>query len=193
LELILSENMLLALSTLVSVVYWLISIASAQCACPFCAANSSLMPQRWCLCALQAIANELTTGHNEALAELIPMFAADHLEASVILFNFESFLIDLAANASALGITDTTTPCYTGAVAGTAATAANTSAVCSNPNNHAYWDSVHPTGIVHQLWGQAIAEQLMPLFTTSASGRKLLSEDHAGVASGAVSVYGQAL
>ncbi len=145
------------------------------------------------LCTLQAIANEITTGHNEALAELIPVFAADHLEASVILFNFEAFLVDLAANASALGITDTTTPCYTGAVAGTATTAANTSAVCSNPNTHAYWDSVHPTGIVHQLWGQAVAEQLMPLFTTSASGRKLLSEEHAGIASGAISVYGQPL
>ena len=192
LELFLSDNRMLAMPILVCIVDWLISITNSAHV-PLCGVISTLTFQCWCLCALQAIANEITTGHNEALAELIPMFAADHLEASVILFNFEAFLIDLAANASALGITDTTTPCYTGAVAGTAATAANTSAVCSNPNTHAYWDSVHPTGIVHQLWGQAIAEQLMPLFTTSASGRKLLSDDHAGIASGAISVYGQPL
>ncbi len=142
---------------------------------------------------LQEIADELTTGHNEALAELIPMFAADHLEASVILFNFEAFQVNLAANASALGITDTTTPCYTGDVAGTATTAANTSAVCADPNTHAYWDDVHPTGIVHQLWGQAIAEQLMPYFTSSGSSRKLLSGDHASLGSGALSVYGRPL
>jgi len=184
-------NRLLALPILVCFVDWLSSITnsahahSVESFLPSCVSVG--------LCTLQAIANEITTGHNEALAELIPVFAADHLEASVILFNFEAFLVDLAANASALGITDTTTPCYTGAVAGTATTAANTSAVCSNPNTHAYWDSVHPTGIVHQLWGQAVAEQLMPLFTTSASGRKLLSEEHAGIASGAISVYGQPL
>lgn len=67
---------------------------------------------------LQMIANEITVGHNEALAEMIPQFTGDNLEASVILFNFQAFLVDLAANATALGITDTTTPCYTGAVAG---------------------------------------------------------------------------
>lgn len=147
----------------------------------------------YCLGTLQEIANELTTGHNEALGELIPQFTADHLEASIILYNFQYFQLDLAANASALGITDLTTPCYTGAIAGTATSVANTSAVCSDPNTHAYWDGVHPTGIVHQLWGQSIAEQLMPYFTTSASSRKLLSQEQTGLGSGAITVYGQPL
>ena len=145
---------------------------------------------------LQAIANELTTVHNNALAELLPAFAADHLDASVILFNFEAFLIQLAQNATALGITDTTTPCYTGAVAGSATTLANTSAVCSNPNNHAYWDGVHPTGRVHELWGQAVAAQLMPYAsTTSSSSRKLLAQERSfeGAGLGGIWIYGQPL
>lgn len=77
--------------------------------------------------------------------------------------------------------------------AGTATTAANTSAVCSDPDNHAYWDSVHPTGRVHELWGQAVAGQLMPYFAMSGMSRKLLSVEHEGLNMGAVTVYGQPL
>lgn len=145
---------------------------------------------------LQAIANELTTVHNNALAELLPAFAADHLDASVILFNFEAFLIQLAQNATALGITDITTPCYTGVVAGSAIAPANTSAVCTDPNNHAYWDGVHPTGRVHELWGQAVAAQLMPFAsTTSSTSRKLLAQEHSfeGAGLGGIWIYGQPL
>ena len=114
---------------------------------------------------LQAIANKLTDAHNGALAELLPEFLADHQEASVILFNFEAFLLNLMSNAAQYGITDVTTPCYAGAVASTAFIPANLSAVCPDPNTHAYWDGVHPTGVVHQLWGQAIAAQLQPYFS----------------------------
>ena len=141
---------------------------------------------------LQEAANELTTAHNNALAELLPAFAADHLEASVILFNFEAFLIQLAQNATALGITDITTPCYTGPVAGSAPTPINISAVCANPDNHA----IHPTGRVHELWGQAVAAQLMPFAsTTSRTSRKLLAQEHSseGTGLGGIWIYGQPL
>lgn len=94
--------------------------------------------------------------------------------------------MNLAQNASSYGITDLTTPCYIGAVAGTAATTANTSAVCPDPNTHAYWDGVHPTGRVHELWGQAVAGQLSPYFTSSGlSGRRLLSRGQDGFDMGA--------
>ena len=143
---------------------------------------------------LQAIANELTDAHNDALAELLPEFLADHQEASVILFNFEAFLLNLAQNASQYGITDLTTPCYVGAVAGSSGATPNTSAVCPDPNTHAYWDGVHPTGRVHDLWGQAVAGQLMPYFSSSASsGRKLMANDKAGFDMGSHWLYGQPL
>ena len=140
---------------------------------------------------LQAIANELTDAHNNALAELLPEFLAGHLEASVVLFNFEAFLLNLTQNAASYGITNLTTPCYSGAVAGTNAPAAADASVCANPNNHAYWDGVHPTGIVHQLWGQAVAGQLSLYFpsSTATSGRKLLLDEQNGFEMGAHWLY----
>lgn len=148
---------------------------------------------------LQAAANQLTTVHNAYLAQLLPEFAADHLEASVILFNFEALFLQLSQNAAALGFTDLTTPCYTGAVAGSAnasaMTAGNLSAVCDNPNSHLFWDGVHPTARSHQLWGQAVAAQLMPFAPTISTSRKLLAQEVAreGSLVGSITVFGQPL
>lgn len=147
---------------------------------------------------LQAVANAITTAHNANLAALLPEFAADHLEASIILFNLEAFLLQLQQKAPALGITDLTTPCYTGAVAGTAATAGNASAVCANPDSHAYWDGLHPSARVHELWGQAVAAQLMAYAPTAPrTSRKLLTREYTigglPVASMDVKVFGQPL
>lgn len=125
------------------------------------------------------VGNEFTVGHNEALPTFLAEFAMEHLEASVITFDFATFLTGLSANATALGFTDTTTPCYMGAVAGTSSSAANPAAVCSNPDAHTFWDGVHPTGHVHQLWGQALAGQIRPIMTpaaTSTASRKLLKK-----------------
>ena len=141
------------------------------------------------------VGNEITVAHNEALPTFLAEFAQEHLEASVITFDFNTFLVGVALNATALGFTDTTTPCYTGAVAGTSTAAANTSAVCSNPDQHTFWDGVHPTGHVHQLWGEALAAQISPIFTpasTSTSSRKLLTKA-ARVAMDNAQVYGRPL
>ena len=146
----------------------------------------------------QAVGNQITVGHNQALPVFLSEFASEHLEASVITFDFADFLVGLSNNATALGFTDTTTPCYTGAVAGTSTASANTSAVCSNPDAHTFWDGVHPTGHVHQLWGQALSAQIRPIFTPTTStaaspaGRKLLKKVPR-VAMTNVVTYGQAL
>ena len=145
---------------------------------------------------LQAAGNQLTTTHNAYLAQLLPDFAADHLEASVILFNFEALLLQLTQNAAALGFTDLTTSCYTGAVAGSATTPGNVSAVCGNPDAHLFWDGVHPTARSHQLWGQAVAAQLMPFVSsTSSTSRKLLAQQiaHEGSPLGSITIFGQPL
>ena len=142
---------------------------------------------------LQAAGNQLTMAHN---AQLLPQFAADHLEASIILFNFEALFLQLSQNAASLGFTDLTTPCYTGAVAGSATAAGNVSAVCDNPDAHLFWDGVHPTARSHQLWGQAVAAQLMPFVSsTSSTSRKLLAQKIAreGSPLGSVTVFGQLL
>ena len=127
--------------------------------------------------AVQMVGNEITVAHNEALAPFLAEFATEHLEASIITFDFSAFLVGISQNATALGFTDTTTPCYTGAVAGTSTAASNPAAVCANPDEHTFWDGVHPTGHVHQLWGEALAAQIRPIVTpasSSTSSRKLL-------------------
>ncbi|KAL3160072.1 hypothetical protein ABBQ38_009787 [Trebouxia sp. C0009 RCD-2024] len=118
-----------------------------------------------------AFTNAVTTAHNSQLAALIPQFAAFHLDASIILFNFEAFTSQAGA---AFGITDLTTPCYNSS----AWVVASEPPVCANPDSHAYWDEVHPSARVHQLWGQAVAAQLMPFAsTTSTTSRKLLAQE----------------
>lgn len=48
--------------------------------------------------------------HKANLAALLPEFAADHLGASIVLFNLEAFLLQLQRNAPSQSITDLTTP-----------------------------------------------------------------------------------
>ncbi|DBA82794.1 TPA: hypothetical protein ACH3X1_007020 [Trebouxia sp. C0004] len=125
------------------------------------------------------VGNKVTRGHNEALAPFLAEFATEHLEASIITFDFAAFLVGVSQNATALGFTDTTTPCYTGAVAGTSTAASNPAAACANPDQHIFWDGEHPTGHTHQLWGEALAAQIRPIMTpafSSSSSRKLLKK-----------------
>lgn len=129
------------------------------------------------LLVMQAAGNAFADAHNEALSIVLAEFAEDHLEASLITFDFATFLSDSIQNASALGFNDTATPCYTGAIAGFSSALPDPTAVCTNPDQHLFWDGVHPTGRAHQLWGEAIAAQIRPILTSasrSTPSRKLL-------------------
>lgn len=135
---------------------------------------------------LQAAANAFTIAHNAQLAALLPEFAADHLDASIILFNFEAFSSQAGTR---FGITDLTTPCYNSS----AWLSGSVPPVCANPGSHAYWDEVHPTARVHELWGQAVAAQLVPYASaTSSITRKLLAQEYSweGSQMGSSRVFG---
>ncbi|MEO8935689.1 MAG: SGNH/GDSL hydrolase family protein, partial [Burkholderiaceae bacterium] len=77
----------------------------------------------------------------------------------VNLFDLYAFNSDIIANASAYGITDTTDRCFTNTPLTPTATAA-----CgvngANIGQYFYWDSIHPTGQVQALAGNAIAAAL---------------------------------
>jgi outer membrane lipase/esterase len=54
---------------------------------------------------------------------------------------FNAFII-IVSNPSAFGFTDVTTPCLVGATE------------CANPNQHLFWDEVHPTAAAHDYLAQ---------------------------------------
>lgn len=78
---------------------------------------------------------------------------------TVNLFDLYAFNTTIVANAGAYGITDTTDRCFTNTPLSPAATAA-----CgvngANIDQYYYWDSIHPTGKVQALAGNAMAAAL---------------------------------
>lgn len=78
---------------------------------------------------------------------------------TVNLFDLYAFNTSIIANAGAYGITNTTDRCFTNTPLSPAATAA-----CgvggANIDQYFYWDSIHPTGKVQALAGNAIAAAL---------------------------------
>lgn len=112
---------------------------------------------------VQTDGNDLSSKHNKALGPFLNAFAAGHLEASVILFDYATWEQKLVANASAHGFTNTTGACYSGSFEG------DGTGVCDNPEEYIHWDSLHFSGHVHRLWGAAVAAQIKPFVTPAAS------------------------
>ena len=71
-------------------------------------------------------------------------------------FDTFALLTAIAANPSAFGFTDATTPCLSGGL-GTGGT------VCADPESHLFWDSVHPSAAANQILGGALANAVAPV------------------------------
>jgi phospholipase/lecithinase/hemolysin len=110
--------------------------------------NGGLFPIAAQLGADPVQANQLTLFFNAQLsADLAPLAGA--LGITIFRLDTYSLFQSIVANGPAIGITDVTTPCKVG------------STVCSNPDQHLFWDSVHPTTGVHSLIG-AVGFQSVP-------------------------------
>lgn len=123
----------------------------------------------------QADGNAISETHNEALGPFLRDFAAGHLEATVILFDYATWQKALLANATANGFTNTTEACYSGTFEG------DGDGVCDNPEDYIHWDDLHFSGHTHRLWGEAVAAQIRPFVTPNAThstgttaGRKMM-------------------
>ena len=66
-------------------------------------------------------------------------------------FDLFHFLQDLVANPAQLGLTNVSTPCYTGFVLPNA-----NATECATPDEFLFWDVVHPTTRVHEALAQAL-------------------------------------
>ena len=112
---------------------------------------------------MQVLGDAITARHNAGLASTVAQFAAEHPDVSVLLFDFFALSQGIRNNATQYNITDLSNPCYNGRVAGHSLLPLSApSTVCSNPDSHAYWDAIHPTAVIHQLWGDAMAAHLQP-------------------------------
>lgn len=77
---------------------------------------------------------------------------------NVIAFDLFSLLNGLMANPGAVGITNTTGRCF----AGDDINFFPGGAVCGNPDEHVFWDGIHPTAKVHAILGNAMAVAAVP-------------------------------
>ena len=96
-------------------------------------------------------------------------FTNTHSDASVLLFDFYTMEQNIRNNASQYGIVDLVNPCWNGRVAGQSLIPISSApTACTNPDGHAFWDAIHPTAVVHRLWGDAIVTHLQPFVTGGA-------------------------
>lgn len=86
---------------------------------------------------------------NSTLSSAYTAWGAEHPDAHLTLFDTFTRQHVLLAAASGGGM-DITTPCYTGGPA-------SVGTLCANPNQHFYWDDIHPSALVHQSLGLQLA------------------------------------
>lgn len=105
---------------------------------------------------LQALAANLTATHNSALTAMVTSFNQSHSGANVQIFDIYSFFVNLLTNAAKEGFTASpvTTPCYQAPNFFEGFTAGNEYPVCSNPDQHIFWDAVHLTKKANDLLAQ---------------------------------------
>lgn len=143
---------------------------------------------------MQVLGDSFTARHNAALVTAVTQFAAEHPDVSVLLFDIYTLEQGIRNNATQYNITDVQNPCYNGRVAGQSLLPVSASpAVCSNPDNHAFWDAIHPTAVIHKIWGQAIAAHLQPYLLGDAQPTAALTSLNgtAAVQSSQLRMFGQ--
>lgn len=112
---------------------------------------------------MQAFAGLLVDEHNSGLHSAMAQFVSEQSDADVSIFDLHALERLIRTNAASYNITNLSEPCYTWQHSGMRlAGYSPTPTVCSNANNHAFWDALHPAKVVHQLWGEALATQLQP-------------------------------
>ncbi len=102
------------------------------------------------LAAIQGVVSQFDTGLS---AELATLSQADGFSLTYV----DTFnpIDQIVAHPTAYGLTDATTPCWTGTF-----TDPNSGTVCSNPNQHLFWDGLHPTAAGHQLVADVVLQQV---------------------------------
>jgi phospholipase/lecithinase/hemolysin len=99
--------------------------------------------------AAMAGATALSVGFNAGLASILPSLEAA-LAINIIPLDVFAFLNGILDDPGSLGITNTSSPCVSGIT------------VCDDPSQYIFWDSIHPTAVVHAALGD-FASAIVPV------------------------------
>ena len=102
--------------------------------------------------AVQTGATALSAGYNAGLAAVVAGLNAGLPGVHIVLVDLFDFLQDVVAHPADYGLTDAIDMCITPGVKG--------NAKCSNPNDHLFWDGIHPTSAGHALLANLIGAAL---------------------------------
>lgn len=91
--------------------------------------------------------NVLSEFHNIGLTNSLDILS-QQTDTNIISLDVNSLFRRAIANPSEFGLTNVTDACLTQA------------GVCSNPNQYLFWDTIHPTTVVHELVGEAALSSL---------------------------------
>jgi phospholipase/lecithinase/hemolysin len=97
--------------------------------------------------AASALGTFFSAQYNAALHSALATVSGTH----VIEFDTFGFLTELVTNPGAFGLTNVTTPCYSGFVDPNPA-----ATECATPDMFAFWDRIHPTSRLHYFLGEAL-------------------------------------
>lgn len=108
------------------------------------------------------LSDQLTALAGALNAELAAAISA--LFADAVILDSFALMNEILADAGDLGITNLTEACLT---------RNSDIAVCSDPESHLFWDHMHPTTAVHQLFAARMAELLQPAAVSAPAGAGL--------------------
>jgi outer membrane lipase/esterase len=119
-----------------------------------------------------AVATAVSAQHAAALNAQLGALAKE-LNVNIIVVDFATGLKTVLADPARLGFTNVTAACVTST---TGLPPYVTPGVpCSNPNQHLFWDDVHPTSAAHQLLAEYVADTLLAPLTIAAQATFALS------------------
>ena len=105
----------------------------------------------------QAGATFLSTTFNAQLAGEVANLETT-LGVNIIDLDIFSITNDMIANPATYGLTNVDTACYDGAVG-----VGGPGNVCANPDEHIFWDGIHPTTTTHAMIGDLATAAVVPV------------------------------
>ena len=117
-----------------------------------------LVPELNASPAVSAAATALSSAYNAALATILAnLFIVD---PTIKIFDYDSFgmLRQAVSSPASFGLTNVSTPCLSGLFVAPPPT--GTVTVCSNPEEHLFWDIIHPTARTHEILAQGMLAEI---------------------------------
>ena len=107
---------------------------------------------------IDAEATAATLAFNEAMDNVLAGYAGLP-NVEITRFDTFAFVEDVAADPDAFGFTNLTTPCLTNFFV-SGPTSSDPVGVCTNPDEHVFWDDFHPSAAFHKILGNRMTNAL---------------------------------